>query len=305
MRKTRSNPLTAQAILLAWIEILEIMALVQSLIVLTNALWNWGFLLFDTSSLSRALSLPVPGNATTPAIYDWYEAHYHSICYGMWNNHVFESGRNMSVGSPRSCATQALGYTFSLARVLFDTATSTSTTATTTARPVLDILASYGTVDTKASVALLIVGIIFTGISQVLYLDSILALVATNMREEHLLMMLRVAFLSSIPAVITLTISAAKITARAKQIQSQAAGIGIVGVGSGVTATVKAHLGSGFFPAMWIATGFMWLALAIEVVVALRIARGMRRQCCNGGGSEREPGVHEKKDVCDEVKMEM
>ncbi|KAI1615662.1 hypothetical protein EDD36DRAFT_194095 [Exophiala viscosa] len=304
MRTTRSKRLVAQLPLLAWIEILEIMALVQSLLVLTNALWNWGFLLFDTSSLSRALSLPGSGsgNATTPAIYDWYEAHYTSICYGMWNDHVFKSGRNMSAGSPRFCATQALGYTFSLARVLSESEDIAKSTNTT----VLNALASYSTVDLKAPVALLIVGIIFTGLSQVLYLDTIFALVATNMREERLITMLRVAFLSSIPAVITLTISAAKITARARQIQSGLFSKS-VDLRSSVTVSVsvKAHLGSGFYSATWTATGFMWLALALEVVTALRIAGAMNRHCTTSHATNSEPVVHGKRDVYAEVKMEM
>lgn len=46
MRPIRSHSMmTAQVPLFAFIEMLEVAALVLSLLVLTNALWNWGFLL--------------------------------------------------------------------------------------------------------------------------------------------------------------------------------------------------------------------------------------------------------------------
>lgn len=153
---------------------------------------------------------------------------------------------------------------------------------------------AYGTIDTKAPVGLLVAGIIFTGLSQVLYLDSIIGLCATNLSPTCLLNMLRVAFLSSIPALITLTISAAKITARARQIAGtvQLASQGV---------TVKAGLEAGFYVATWSATVCMWIAMVVELVAAFRIAAALKTEEDISVGLGHV--VHDKRDVYAEVKM--
>jgi hypothetical protein len=85
---------------------------------------------------------------------------------------------------------------------------------------------SYGTLDTKAPLILLAIGIAFDGVSLLFYLYSIIIMLV---KKTPPLNILRIAFLTGIPAAILLLISSAKITAFADKMT------GATDISAGVT----------------------------------------------------------------------
>jgi hypothetical protein len=205
---------------------------------------------FDISSVNSALSNAT--SATTP-IQDWYEAHYLSVCSGMWNTHAVSAGKNQST---IICAPQRAGYTFSLAQIL----------ASDAAQPLL-VDSSYGTLDTKAPLILLAIGIAFTGLSLLLVLYGVVAMLVTGTAETPL-GALRVAYLAIVAAANVLTISSAKITALAEKM------VGTTDIGEG--GWVQAWMERGFYVFAWLGTALMWGAMGLGIVVSFRIARALQ-----------------------------
>jgi hypothetical protein len=192
----------------------------------------------DTSALRRA-----SGNVS---IQDWYDAHYLSVCSGMWSNHIASAGKNKTT---TVCQPRVLGYTFDEA---------------TTALPGDE---SYPTLDLKASAILLLLGIIFSGLSAMLFLTGIVAIRITN-KTDKWLNILRVAYLTNVAAPILLTISSAKVTALAEK------WVGTTYTEDGVPVT--AWMGRDFYACTWLGTGIMWVAVGLSIAVAFKIAKDMK-----------------------------
>jgi hypothetical protein len=170
----------------------------------------------------------------------------------MWNT---SSASNLQ--STRTCVHQKAGYTFSLAKTL-----------PSNAAQLLPIDSSYGTLDTKAPLILLAIGIAITGISLLFYLYSVTVLLVKNTPPP--LNVLRIAFLAGISAAIFLLISSAKITAFADKMT------GATDISAGVT--IHAWMGWAFYVASWVATGFIWAAVSVSIGVAFMIAGALQAQ---------------------------
>jgi SUR7/PalI family len=165
----------------------------------------------------------------------------------MWRQDANNINQNATV-----CVHQKVGYTFSLAQSLPSNAAQL-------------LPADYGTVRTRNTQVPLIIAIVFIGISMIALLYDMIALHATIIPP---LRVLRIGYLASIPGVILLTVSSAKITATADKM------VGVKDLGGGVT--VDAWMGWRFYASTWIATGFMWLAIGLSIAAAFRIAAAIR-----------------------------
>jgi hypothetical protein len=164
----------------------------------------------------------------------------------MWNNHIASAGKNEST---TICHSRALGYTFDEAAAA------------------LPGDQSYLTLDLKASVILLLLGIIFSGLSALLFLAGIVAIRTTN-KTNKWLNLLRIAYLANVAAPILLTISSAKITALAEK------WVGTTYTEDGVPVT--AWMCRDFYACTWLATGIMWVAVGLSIAVAFKIAKNMK-----------------------------
>jgi hypothetical protein len=172
----------------------------------------------------------------------------------MWQQDaVSSSNKNQTT---ISCAHQKVGYTFSLAQSLPSNAAQLLPTDST-----------YGTISTKNTQVLLIIAIIFLGISMTSLLYGMIVL---HVASTPPLFVLRVGYLASIPAVILLTVSSAKITAAADKM------VGVKDLGAGVT--VNAWMGWRFYVSTWLATGFMWAVVGFSIVGAFKVASAMEVQ---------------------------
>jgi hypothetical protein len=159
-----------------------------------------------------------------------------------------------NIQSTHTCVHQKAGYTFSLAKALPSNAAQL-------------LPPDYGTLDTKAPLILLAIGIAFAGVSLIFYLYSIIVMLVKNTPPLN---GLRIAFLAGIPAAIFLLISSAKITAFADKMT------GPTDISAGVT--IHAWMGWAFYVASWLATGFIWAAVGVSIGVAFMIAGALQVQ---------------------------
>lgn len=201
---------------------------------------------------------------TTNSLQDWYEAHYLSICSGMWNTHTPSAGKNASTVA---CASQTAGYTFSLAQIL---AASSNATLRLPIDGSPNPSSLYGTLPTKTPLVLLTVGIALTGLSVLFYLCGVLVMLATRSPKMRL-GILRVAYLASTAAPIFLTISSAKITSLAEKTKGSAD----VSIG-GVAVAVHAGMESGFYAFTWLGTALMWVVLVSSITAAFKFAKELQ-----------------------------
>jgi hypothetical protein len=172
----------------------------------------------------------------------------------MWNTN---GDKNQST---TLCIRQKAGYTFSLAQTL----------AANGARLPLQpgpADSSYGTLDTKTPFILLTIGIALAGVTLLSLLYAVIVLLLTSTSP---LLVLRIGYLASIPTVILLTISSAKITASADKMA------GAKGLGAGVV--IPAWMGWAFYVSTWLATVFMWAALGFSIAGAFKIAAALEVQ---------------------------
>jgi hypothetical protein len=169
----------------------------------------------------------------------------------MWN-----TTSAINTQSTRTCVHQKAGYTFPLAKAL-----------PSSAAQLLPIDSSYGTLDTKAPLILLAIGIAFAGVSLLFYSYGVIALLIKNTPPLNVL---RIAFLAGISAAIFLLISSAKITAFADKMT------GTTDISAGVA--IHAWMGWTFYMASWLATGFIWAAVGVSIGVAFMIAGALQAQ---------------------------
>jgi len=123
---------------------------------------------------------------------------------------------------------------------------------------------SYGTIHTKAAIVLLIIAIALAGKSFTSLLYGLVVLLVTGTPS---LFALRIGYLASIPPVILLTISSAKITAIADKMTD------VTEFSPGVV--IDAWMGWSFYVATWLAAGFMWAALGFSITAAFKVAQGI------------------------------
>lgn len=168
----------------------------------------------------------------------------------MWNAHTASAGKNQSTAT---CTSQRAGYTFSLAQILANDAAQ---------HMLANSESSFGMLTTRVSLILLIIGIIFTGLSLLLVLYGA---TATIVMPKPPLNILRIAFLAIVAAAHLFTISSAKITVLAKQ-----AG-GTIGVDAGVQIRAWEH--KGFYVFTWLSTALMWVVMGLGIVVGLMFTR--------------------------------
>jgi hypothetical protein len=159
-----------------------------------------------------------------------------------------------NIQSTRTCVHQKADYTFSLAKALPSNAAQLLPT-------------DNGTLDTKAPLILLAIGIAFAGVSLIFYLYGVIALLVKKLPPLNVL---RIAFLAGIPAAILLLISSTKITAFADKM------IGTTYIGAGIT--IHAWMGWAFYVASWLATGFVWAAVGVSIGVAFMVSGALQAQ---------------------------
>ncbi|KAE9364524.1 hypothetical protein N431DRAFT_550017 [Stipitochalara longipes BDJ] len=250
-----AGPFTTQIPLLVGIEVLIIVSFVLSILALsagnsTNYHGQSAILTFNTTSLR--------GNSpTAPAIADWYEMNYLSVCSGMWKADTASGNKNQNT---ITCAHQQAGYTFSLAQTLGSNVGQ-----------LLPAGSTYGIIDTKGPLVLLIIGIALAGTSFTSLLYGVVVLLLTGTPP---LFALRIGYLASIPTAIILTISSAKITALADKMK------GATEISPGVV--VHAWMGWSFYLSTWLAAGFMWAAVCFSIAGAFKIARSIELQNSRG-----------------------
>ena len=210
--------------------------------------------------MNRALSNAT--FATTSSIQDWYEAHYLSVCSGMWNAHMVSAGKNSSTVI---CTSQSAGYTFSLAQIFASSSNATQPLPIDSSSS-----SSYGTLDTKAPLILLVIGIALTGLSMLFFLCGVVIMLVTHTAKMRL-GVLRVAYLASIAAPIFLTISSAKITSLAEK----TTGTADVNVG-GVAMAVHAWMERGFYVFTWLGMALMWVVVGLSIAAAFKFASALQ-----------------------------
>lgn len=181
--------------------------------------------------------------------------HYLSVCSGMWNSHDVSAGKNEST---TTCLSQRAGYTFSLVQFL-----QRDTGIPTLAVPD----SSFGTLSTRAPLILLAVGIAFTGLALLLVLHGAVTMAVAPTAKPPL-NVLRTAYFAILISAHMLTISGAEITSWT----GKAKGTATVGEGW----TVQAWTEKGFYVFMWLATGLIWTAYALALVVGCMLARVLR-----------------------------
>lgn len=209
----------------------------------------------DSQVDTGALANDTLTNGVTIA--DWYDAHYLSICSGMWNHHMGSAGRN---GSTTVCWLQNTGYTFSIGDILDRN----------------DV--HHRAVQTKAPFILLVASIATMSLTILGFLYGIIIMARPRVKgqlvkHELPLVVLRVAFFATIASTILTTISSAKITASA----GRSAGTFEVG-GEG---TVRASSNSGFLAIIWVETVLVWLGLALVLATAFRIGAALQDDKAN------------------------
>jgi hypothetical protein len=182
-------------------------------------------------------------------IADWYEVNYLSVCSGMWSTAT--GNKNQST---TTCTHQKAGYTFSLAHELGSDAAQ-----------LFPANSSYGIIQTDG--ILLTVGITFAGISLTSLFYGVAALLATGTPPLYIL---RIGYLASIPTVIILTISSARITSVADKMT------GVTEISPGVL--VHAWMGWELYVSLWLSAMFMWAALGFSIVGAFKIASALEAE---------------------------
>ncbi|OAL17885.1 hypothetical protein AYO22_11229 [Fonsecaea multimorphosa] len=253
---------TSHVGLLVGCEVLTSVALVLFVIALCagmsrGSLEGLAILTVDTSSLANSSA------DSALAIADWHEAHYLSICSGMWKNHTASLGKNHST---ISCTSQSAGYTFSLAQIVGGDAGQQL------------VIADHhrSTLDTKAPFVLLVLGIASMGLTVLSFLYGVGVLHSVKRRggplgkREMPLVVLRMGFFASIASTILLTISSAKITASAGKMA------GRIQVDGGKD--VHAWMTGGFYAVTWVGMAFVWAALGLVLAAAFKIAGVLERK---------------------------
>ncbi|KIW24506.1 uncharacterized protein PV07_10217 [Cladophialophora immunda] len=256
--------LTSHVGLLIGCELLTCVALILFVIALCagmsrGPLEGLAILTVDASSLTSSTS----GSAL--GITDWYEAHYLSICSGMWNRHIASAGKNHST---ITCTSQSAGYTFSLARIVVGGDAAQQT-----------LLANHRTLNTKAPFVLLVVAIASMSLAILSFLYGIAALPSTAAgrrlsKKEIPLVVLRIGFFACVTSTVLLSISSAKITANAAKTA------GRVQLGGGKD--VHAWMDGGFYAVTWVGAACVWVALGLVVAAAFKLADVLERKVVMG-----------------------
>jgi len=240
-------------------EVCIIVAFISSIILLCAGRWpgpieGLAILTVDSSSLAFNTS----SNAL--AINDWYDAHYLSVCTGMWNHHIANMGKNHST---TVCWLQSTGYTFSVANFVGNADAQKM------------ILDQQRPLKTKVPFILLVLSIVSMGIAILAFLHGIIIMVrqckkAQDVKRQIPLVVLRIALFASIATIVFKMISSAKVTVSA----SKSSGSFNIYVGKDIRAWTQ----SGFLAVTWVSVALVWLALAIVVFAAFRIAATLKKQ---------------------------
>jgi hypothetical protein len=199
-------------------------------------------------------------------VYDWYEAHYISVCKGMWRNGVV----GVKDDSTTTCEPKSAGYNFSLAAEL--------AADTTPAAQNLFANWSYGNLPTAGSAVLLVIGIGFLGVSVLAYMYSLAT--RPTIEPGTSLFPLRIAFLSSILAAILLTNSAAQITARANKLTNLANWT--------IPVSLQVWKSNAFYIIMWLSVSLVWVAVAVGTGLALALGGQLIHMCRGPPRSDRD-----------------
>ena len=134
-------------------------------------------------------------------------------------------------------------------------------------RRVPQINSSYGHMDTRAALVLLLIPIAFLSLSTVFILFGMASITSSRSLRKGV-RVLRFPYLMILATPILLTISSAKMTAEARQIT------GTTEVAPGLW--INAWMDSGVYATMWSATAVMWVACGIDIAAAVTFARGLR-----------------------------
>ncbi|KAJ9607169.1 hypothetical protein H2200_008241 [Cladophialophora chaetospira] len=243
-------------------------AFVLSIIALCAGRWpgpieGFAILTVDSSSLANATS---PGALP---INDWYDAHYLSICTGMWNHHTASMGKNHST---TVCWLQSTGYTFSIANFVGNKDAQQA------------ILDHQPPLKTMVPFVLLVLSIVSMGISIVAFLHGVIMMVRHEKTPDAVmrgvpLLLLRIAFSACIATNVFKMISSAKITVSA----SKSSGTFDIFPGK----NLHAWRHDGFLVITWVSVGLVWIAIGLMVVAAFRLAPMLKKQERQVAGADR------------------
>ena len=184
-----------------------------------------------------------PGN-----VRDWYEPHYLSVCKGMWQS----TGTHLKDEASTACTAMSMGYTFSLPELL-------AADAGLPADSPLFSIWSFAVLKTRMLSVCLTIAMTLINWTM---LDYFIAIIMTwRLTAESPLFWLRQGFIPSIPALITLILLSAEVTARTHKILGAKA----------VIENGVAWSTGGFYVLTWLATGVMCVMVTLSVVLFFKL----------------------------------
>lgn len=181
-------------------------------------------------------------------VQDWYEPHYISVCKGMWQS----AGTHIKNETSTHCTAVPMGYTFSLPKLL-------AADAGLPANSALLSSWSFAVLHTSLPAVCLVVSMTFVNWALVDY--GIAILKTWGLTAETPRFWLWQGFLPSVPALVVLILSSADITARTQKILSAKA----------VAENGVAWSNGGFYAVTWVATGLMFLVVALWVLLFIKL----------------------------------
>jgi len=254
MTKCSSRQITTENVMLICIEALTVSVLVLVIINFVagqhpHSLQGSPILTFDTSSVK----IHLVNQGISNNVGDWYEPHYLSVCKGMWQS----AATHLKNETSTVCMEMAAGYTFSLPELL----------AADAGLPADNPLFSnwqFAVLRTEMPFVCLVIAMTFISWTIVTYFFGIVA--TWRLTAESPPHWLRSGYIASIPALITLILSSAKITATAHKILEAKPVIDNEVVWST----------SGFYVLTWLATGLMCVMVTLSVVLGFKLGRPVR-----------------------------
>jgi hypothetical protein len=187
-------------------------------------------------------------------VQDWYEPHYLSVCKGMWRS----AATHLKNETSTVCKEMNAGYTFSLPEIL----------AADAGLPADNPLFStwrFAVLNTEMPFVCLVLAMTFLCWTIVDYLLTIIK--TPKLTAESPLHCLGGGFFASIPGLITLILSSAKMTAMAHQVLAA----------KFVVDNKVAWSAAGFYVLIWLATGLMCVVVTLSAVLVFKL-KATRRQ---------------------------
>jgi len=217
-----------------------------------NFLQGSPMLTFDTSSVK--IHLANQGISNLDNVQDWYEPHYLSVSKGMWQY----GAARLKNESSTICTAMHAGYTFSLPKLLAADAGLPGDS------PLLSSW-SFAVLKTEMPYVCLTIALTFNNWAMIHYLFVII-FTKGRLTAESPLQWVKVGYITSILALITMVLSSAKVTAMTHRILQD----------KSVVENGVAWSTGGFYALTWSATGLIFIFLTLSVVLAFMLRQPTR-----------------------------